>query len=54
MGVLNGGIVLLCVCGIAFSCYAVYIDEAKRLDKSYKPRCDLDEKISCSRALTSE
>jgi len=54
MGFVNGSIVLLCACGIAISYYAVYVGEATQRDSSYKPSCDLDEKISCTRALTSK
>lgn len=45
---------VLCVCGTLLSSYAVYIEQSKQADNSYKAHCDLDETIACTHVLTSE
>ena len=54
MGCLNASIVLLSLCGVALSYYAVYVARAKHSDQNFQPSCDLDETISCTHALLSE
>ena len=44
----------LCVIGVLVSCYAVYIEISKESDSDYEAWCDINEKASCSRVLTSE
>ncbi len=54
MGCLSASIVVLSLCGVALSYYAVHITTAMNADQDFKPSCDLDESISCSHALLSE
>lgn len=54
MGCLNVSIVLLSLCGVGLSYYAIHITAAKQSDHTFQPTCDLDETISCSHALLSE
>lgn len=54
MGCVNLSIALLCVCGVGFSCYAIYVARAKAADENFKPTCDLDKTISCTHALMSQ
>lgn len=54
MGCISASIVILSLCGVSLSYYAVYITKAKGLDENYQPRCDVDETISCTHALLSE
>ena len=54
MGVLSVLIALLCVGGVALSYYAVHIEEMKSNNDDYRATCDLDEKIACSKVVTSK
>ena len=51
---LKASIVLLSLCGVALSYYAIHIAAAKHSDETFQPSCDVDETISCSHALLSE
>jgi vitamin-K-epoxide reductase (warfarin-sensitive) len=44
---------ILCVLGIALSLYAFYVETKKITDPSYRAACDINERMSCSRVLTS-
>ena len=46
-------IALFCVGGVALSYYAVHIEHMKSDNDDYHATCDLDEKISCSKVVTS-
>ena len=46
-------IILLSLLGFLVSLYAIYV-EKKAENKKYKPICDLTDKISCTKALTSK
>ena len=54
MGCVTPMLFVLCVCGTLLSSYAVYIEQSKQADNSYKAHCDLDETIACTHVLTSE
>lgn len=54
MGCVDVSIVLLCLCGLGLSCYAIYIARAKASDQNFEATCDLDETISCTHALLSK
>ena|SRR3989344_5812375 len=45
-------LILLAVIGFIISLYAVYV-EKKSKQKNYKPLCDINDKISCTKALNS-
>ncbi len=53
-GVLSLTIALFCIGGVAISYYAIHIEHMKSEDVSYKAACDLDEKIACSKVVTSK
>jgi uncharacterized membrane protein len=46
-------IFLLGLIGLSISIYAVYIETASTLDNEYHASCDINEVISCSKALLS-
>lgn len=54
MGCVDVSIIVLCICGIALSSYAIYIKSAKDADENFQATCDLDETISCTHAIMSE
>lgn len=43
----------LCVVGVGLSLYAFYVETRKANDPSYQAACDISERMSCSRVLTS-
>lgn len=45
-------IVIISIIGVLLSVYAYYV-ERKNKDKDYRAICDVSDKISCSKALTS-
>ena len=45
---------LLALIGLSISIYAVYIENASSLDNAYHASCDINEVISCSKALLSQ
>ena len=47
-------IFLLGLIGLSISIYAVYIETASTLDNEYHASCDINEVISCSKALLSQ
>ena len=44
---------ILSASGILFSLYALYVKYRASRSKHYKPLCDINEHISCTRAFTS-
>lgn len=44
---------LLCLVGISLSLYAFYVETRKASDPTYQAACDISERMSCSRVLTS-
>lgn len=44
---------ILCLFGLGLSSYAFYVETKKGQDPSYRAACDLAERMSCSRVLTS-
>ncbi len=40
--------------GILLSIYAFYVENKNRKEKSYKPVCDITEKVSCTKAFSSQ
>ncbi len=53
-GLLSLTIALFCVGGVALSYYAIHIEHMKSANKDYQATCDLDEKIACSKVVTSK
>lgn len=47
-------VVLIAVIGIVVSLYATYISTELKKDTDYAPVCDINEEVSCSKALTSK
>jgi vitamin-K-epoxide reductase (warfarin-sensitive) len=45
--------ILLSLSGLVISCYALYVEVSKESDPNFVALCDLSEKSSCSRVLTS-
>ena len=43
----------LCLVGISLSLYAYYVETRKLNDPTYRAACDIGERMSCSRVLTS-
>jgi len=50
----SNNIFLLGLVGLSISIYAVYIETASTLDNEYHASCDINEVISCSKALLSQ
>lgn len=46
--------ILVAVLGIVVSLYATYISAELKKDESYAPVCDINEQVSCSKALKSK
>lgn len=44
---------ILCFIGITLSLYAFYVETRKDQDPNYRAACDISERMSCSRVLTS-
>ncbi|HIH23412.1 TPA: vitamin K epoxide reductase family protein [Candidatus Woesearchaeota archaeon] len=47
-------ITIISIIGLAFSAYAIMEERKVRKDATYKPVCDINDRISCSKAFTSE
>jgi vitamin-K-epoxide reductase (warfarin-sensitive) len=46
-------VIVLCLAGIGLSLYAYYVETRKTSDSSYRAACDISERMSCTRVLTS-
>lgn len=46
-------IILLAGIGFAFSLYAYIVEKKLKNDPTYKPACDISDRISCSKVATS-
>ncbi len=53
LSVYHQSVTFLCLVGISLSLYAFYVETRKINDPSYQAACDLSERMSCSRVLTS-
>ncbi|XP_045497927.1 vitamin K epoxide reductase complex subunit 1 [Colias croceus] len=51
---INRGLVSAGILGIFLSTYALYVEMAAEARPGYKALCDISERASCSRVLTSE
>lgn len=47
-------IIIISIIGLALSIYAIVEERKVRKDAEYKPVCDINDRISCSKAFTSE
>ena len=47
-------ILIFAVLGFAASLYGFFIEQKIKKDAAYKPACDISERASCTRALSSE
>lgn len=47
-------IMVLASAGFIISLYAYFVERKVMADASYKPACDLSDRISCTKPLTSE
>ena len=43
-----------CLCGVALSLYALWVEVQKHRNPKYVAMCDLGDNMQCSRVLTSE
>ena len=48
------GPIIACLCGIALSLYALWVEIQKHRNPRYVAACDLGENMQCSRVLTSK
>lgn len=48
------GITAVAIAGVLVSTYALYVEMAVEARPGYKALCDIAERASCSRVLTSE
>ena len=46
-------VLVLAALGLVASLYAFFVERKVRFDVSYKPMCDINNRISCTRAFTS-
>ena len=53
LSIYRKSVTVLCLVGIALSLYAYYVETRKTDDSSYQAACDLHERMSCTRVLTS-
>lgn len=47
-------IIICSLVGFFISLYAYYVESNIKKDASYKPACDINDRISCTKPLTSE
>ena len=50
---LFNGITILAVMGLLVSIYALYVEKKDERTARYKPLCDINKRVSCTKALTS-
>lgn len=48
---MNFSIIILSSAGFFVSLYALFIERALRADATYRPACDISNRISCTKAL---
>jgi vitamin-K-epoxide reductase (warfarin-sensitive) len=53
LSVYRHSVTILCFVGISLSLYAFYVETRKTSDQTYRAACDISERMSCSRVLTS-
>jgi vitamin-K-epoxide reductase (warfarin-sensitive) len=53
LSVYHQSVTILCLVGISLSLYAYYVETRKISDPTYQAACDIGERMSCSRVLTS-
>jgi vitamin-K-epoxide reductase (warfarin-sensitive) len=53
LSVYHQSVTILCLVGISLSLYAYYVETRKIADPTYQAACDIGERMSCSRVLTS-
>ncbi|CAF0934600.1 unnamed protein product [Adineta steineri] len=53
LSVYRYSVIILCLVGISLSLYAFYVETRSTNDHSYRAACDIGERMSCSRVLTS-
>lgn len=53
LSVYRQSVTILCLVGISLSLYAYYVETRKTNDSSYRAACDINERMSCTRVLTS-
>lgn len=46
-------IFIVALLGLMLSCYALFIERKVLKDKSYKPVCDINDSVSCSKPILS-
>lgn len=46
-------IIIISIIGLALSIYAIIEERKVRNDSGYKPVCDINDRVSCSKAFTS-
>lgn len=47
-------ILVLAILGFCISVYAYFVESKMKADASYHPACDINDRISCSKALQSQ
>ena len=47
-------ILILAAIGFCISLYAYFVESKMKSDVSYKPACDINDRISCSKTMQSE
>ena len=46
--------VLVALVGLGLNAYAFYVEQRMATEEGYRPMCDVDENISCSKPFNSE
>ena len=46
--------VLVALVGLGLNAYAFYVEQRMATEEGYRPLCDVDENISCSKPFNSE
>lgn len=46
-------ILILAIIGFCIACYAYYVERKMKTDATYRPACDINDRISCSKAIQS-
>lgn len=48
------GIIIVAAVGLCISLYTYYVERSIKANASYKPACDLSDRISCTKPMLSE